>query len=100
MHKLAGERIHWFTDNQNVGNILLYGSKRPLLQKESPIIFQMGLMHQIELESEWVSREENQWADYWSKVIDHVDWMVHPAVFAQLDLWWGPHAVDRFASGF
>ena len=25
--------------------------------------------------------------------------MVHPAVFAQLDLWWGPHTVDRFASG-
>ena len=38
--------------------------------------------------------------DYWSKMIDYDDWMVHPAVFAELDLWWGPHTVDRFASGF
>ena len=58
----------------------------------------MGLMHQIRMEPEWVPREENQLADYWSKVIDYDDWMVHPAVFAQLDLMWGPHTVDRFAN--
>ena len=99
VHKLAGERIRWFTDNQNVVSILLYGSKRPLLQKESLKIFQMSLVHQIKLEPEWIPREENQLADYWSKVVDYDDWMVHPAVFAQLDLWWGPHTIDRFASG-
>ena len=59
----------------------------------------MGLVHQIKLEPEWIPREENQLADYWSKVVDYDDWMVHPAVFAQLDLWWGPHTIDRFASG-
>ena len=96
--KLAGERIRWFTDNKNVVSILLYGSKKPLLQKESLRIFQMGLMHQIRMEPEWVPREENQLADYWSKVIDYDDWMVHPAIFAQLDLMWGPHTVDRFAN--
>ena len=50
--KLSGERIHWFTDNQNVVSILLYGSKKPLLQKESLKIFQASLVHQIKLEPE------------------------------------------------
>ena len=99
-HKLSGERIRWFTDNQNVVNILMYGSKKPLLQKESLEIFQIGVVHQIKLEPEWIPREENQLADYWSKVIDYDDWMVHPAVFAQLDLIWGPHTVDRFSNGY
>ena len=70
------ERICWFTDNQNIVSILLYGSKKPLLQKESLEIFQVGLVHQIKLEPEWVPRVDNQQADYWSKVRDHDDWMV------------------------
>ena len=57
--KLSGERIHWFTDNQNVVSILLHGSKKPLLQKESLTIFQVNLVHQIKLEPEWVPREDN-----------------------------------------
>ena len=98
--KLSGERIRRFTDNQNVVSILLYGSKKPLLQKESLKIFQVSLVHQIKLEPEWVPREDNQLADYWSKVIDHDDLMVHPDVFAQLDLIWGRHTVDRFSNGY
>ena len=39
-------------------------------------------------------------ADYWSKVIDYDDWMVHPAVFAHLNQMWGTHTVDRFANGW
>ena len=68
-HKLSGERIHQFTDNKNIVSILLYGSKKPLLQKESLEIIQVGLVHQIKLESEWIPRQNNQLADYWSKVI-------------------------------
>ncbi len=29
---------------------------------------------------------------------DYDDWLLIPAVFAQLDAVWGPHTVDRFAS--
>ena len=59
--KLAGERIRWFTDSKRkyIVSILLHGSKKPLSQKESLRIFQMGLMHQIRMEPEWVPREEN-----------------------------------------
>ena len=71
--KLSGERIHWFTDNQNVVSILLHGSKKLLLLKESLKIFRVSLAHQIKLEPEWVPREDNQLADYWSKVVNHDD---------------------------
>ena len=33
-------------------------------------------------------------------MVNHDDWMVHPDAFAQLDLMWGPHMVDRFANGY
>jgi len=31
--QLQNERVHWFTDNQNVVRIVLHGSKKPILQK-------------------------------------------------------------------
>ena len=32
-----------------------------------------------------------------SKVVDYDDWMLHPAIFEQLNALWGLHDVDRFA---
>ena len=39
----------------------------------------MDLVHQIN--PEWVPREDNQLADYWSKEIDHDDWTVYPDIW-------------------
>ena len=33
--KLKNHRICWFTDNENVVRIVLYNSKKPILQKKS-----------------------------------------------------------------
>ena len=43
-------------------------------------------------------REENQLADYLSKVIDYDDWSINTHVFAWVDVIWGPHTGDRFAN--
>ena len=37
--KLKNERVHWFSDNQNVVRILDIGSKKPDLQKEALALF-------------------------------------------------------------
>ena len=64
--RLKNHRVRWFTDNQNVVRIVLYGSRKPLLQKEALAILSIGLHHQICLEPEWIPQEENEFADYLS----------------------------------
>ena len=94
--KLRNQRIHWFTDNQNIVRILSVGSKNPLLQQEAIAIFNNSITNQVRIEPEWIPREANQQADFISRIVDSGDWSLHPDLFAKLDAKWGPHTVDRF----
>ena len=38
-HKLKNQKVRWFRDNQNVVRIVLYDSKKPVLQEEALAIF-------------------------------------------------------------
>lgn len=98
--KLSNTRVRWFTDNQNVVRILQVGSKQAHLQSIAVRIFSLSVHWQIRLESEWIPRELNDQADYLSHIIDFDDWMLNPQVFFQLDVEWGPHTIDRFASSY
>ena len=98
--KLSNNRVRWFTDNQNVVRILQVGSRQPQLQEVALKIFSLTIHCQIRLEPEWVPREENEQADYLSRIIDLDDWFLDPAIFAQLDAQWGPHSVDWFADSY
>ena len=64
--KLHNQRVHWFTDNQNVVRIVLHESRKPLLQVEALAIFAACVNECIRLEPEWIPREENEKADYLS----------------------------------
>ena len=96
--KLRHERVRWFTDNQNVVNIVQYGSKKPSLQAEALGIFSICAQGNIRLEPEWIPREKNELADYYSRIVDYDDWMLNPSTFTWLDAIWGPHTIDRFAN--
>lgn len=98
--KLKNHRVHWFTDNQNMVRIMLFGSRRPALQEEVMATLSICLHQQVRLEPEWIPREENKFADYLSRVGDVDDWMLNPEVFQEMDVQWGPHTVDRFADMF
>ena len=98
--KLANMRVHWFTDNQNVVRILQVGSAKPHLQSEAVSVFGLCLPNNIQLEPEWIPREENHIADYISRIVDHDDWSLDPIMFKTLDDLWGPHTVDRFATHY
>ena len=74
------------------------GSGKAHLQVEALRVFELCVQHQIHLEPEWVPREENQLADYLSRIVDFDDWYLDPNIFAMLDRLWGPHTVDRFAN--
>ena len=96
--KLKNERLRWFSDNQNVTRIVLHGSRQPALQSEALSIFATCLRNNIRVEPEWIPREENELADYYSRVVEYDDYMLHPVLFQWLDNIWGPHTVDRFAN--
>ena len=74
------------------------GSRQPHLQCEALGIFATCLKSNIRVEPEWIPREENELADYYSRIVDYDDYGLHPAVFQWLDSVWGPHTVDRFAN--
>lgn len=96
--KLENERVRWFTDNQNVVRVVQYGSRQPALQAEALKIFSACVTHHIHMEPEWIPREQNELADYYSRLVDYDDWMLNPDIFNWLDNLWGPHTVDRFAN--
>ena len=62
--KLTNERIQWFTNNQNVARIVQYGSPKSLLQAEALSIFTMRFASHIQLEPEWIPREQNELANF------------------------------------
>ena len=83
---------------KNVVRIVQYGSRQPALQGEALNFFSACVSHHIHIEPEWVPREQNELADYYSRVVDYDDWMLNPAMFSWLNSLWGPHTVDRFAN--
>ena len=80
--KLKNERVRWFTDNQNVVRIVQYGSKKPSLQAEALGISSTCASNNIRIEPEWIPREQNDLADYYSRIVDYDDWMLNPLFLA------------------
>ena len=78
--------------------IVQYGSRQSALQAEALKIFSACIRHHIHIEPEWIPRERNELADYYSHMVDNDDWMLNPATFNWLNSFWEPYTVDRFAS--
>ena len=98
--KLRNQRVSWFTDNQNVCRIITTGSRKPQLQAEALAIFSASAANNIRIEPKWIPRAENELADYLSRITDYDDWSLDHAIFVSIDLRWGSHTVDRFASHY
>lgn len=58
------------------------------------LIKQLGIVPTFQ----WIPRDANELADFWSKYEDPADWEINHSIFAWLDRVWGPHTVDRMAS--
>ena len=48
----------------------------------------------------WIPRELNAKADAISKLTYYDDYTITEAIFQRIDLFWGPHTVDRFACSY
>jgi len=97
-HNIAGCACIHRSDNQAAVHILSYGSRCEHLQRQALAIHYTCQKYGIQLTPEWVPREENELADYFSKVVDVDDWQINPDLFQSLNESWGPYTLDCFAS--
>ena len=96
-HVLEARDCKHRTDNQSVCSILSVGSSKLHLQREAVAMYTLCHEKGIRFSVEWIQRELNSKADYWSKVIDQDDWKLNPIHSRVLDFLWGPHTVvDAF----
>ncbi|XP_068750806.1 uncharacterized protein [Montipora capricornis] len=98
--QLHGHKLQWYTDNQNIVRIVARGSRKPDLQGQVVEVIQLSKTFNILVCPVWVPREQNQIADYLSKISDGNDWSAHPNIFQWLDTMWGPFTFDRFATSY
>lgn len=95
---LSNQRVKWFSDNTGVCSIVSKGSMKPDLQSLAMSIFRFCSSKSIHLEVEWLPRDENSLADYFSKIIEQDDWGISFSVMDMLQARWGALDVDFFAS--
>ena len=95
---MQGKSAKIFTDNQAAARIASIGSARLDLQQIALQIFQTCIRNTIELDVQWVPPDCNEQADLLSRFVDKDDWAVNARIFRIIDVKWGPHTTDRFAS--
>ena len=78
--------------------IMQIGSSKSELQEEVAAIVEFCHKENIKLCPEWIPREQNERAHYFSKLVDEDDWSLDSDIFSDLNRAWGPHTIDCFAS--
>jgi len=68
------------------------------LMAESRLLHAVLVELNVELRHEYVASALNVWADRLSREVDSTDWSLAPAAFHRLDVHYGPHSVDLFAT--
>ena len=94
--ELQGERVLWYSDNQNVARIISVGSRKPVLHELSIDIFNLCMRFDISIQPSWIPREDNVFADYLSKSKDTDDWGIDLESFEYIQSKFGLFTFDRF----
>ena len=76
------------------------GSKKEDLQQLVSWIYDLAEKYDFGIHPLWVPRSLNERSDYNSHLneYNHYDYSLKLGVFKQLELWYGPHTIDRFAT--
>jgi len=59
-----------------------------VLQVEALEIFSLCVNNSIRLEPEWIPREQNELADYYSRIVDYDNYKLNPSILTWLDGFW------------
>ncbi|CAC5393532.1 unnamed protein product [Mytilus coruscus] len=85
-------------ESQNCVGIVKSGSGKLQLHSLAMSIFSICVKNSINIDIEWIPRDENVKVDAVSKIFDFDDCGVSVQFFEFIDSMYGPHSVDRFAN--
>ena len=94
---LRNQTVQVNMDNFGATRVLTIGSSKEVLQTLALDIFYHCLRNNIKLTPEWIPRDQNYDADYFSKINDSDGWGVDQNTFNHINSHFGPFVVDRFA---
>ncbi|XP_057296266.1 uncharacterized protein LOC130625224 [Hydractinia symbiolongicarpus] len=95
---LCNKAVLWKTDNYASHCIIKRGSSKENLQILAENIFDICKKQKIDLNVEWVPRNQIQYADKLGRYTDTDNWEITKSFFEYLNRLWGPFTVDRFAN--
>ena len=97
---LTNKTVKHISDNQAVPLVITRCSKKPHIRKLVLNVVDLCVKNSINLIPERIPRDLNIISDFASKNVDVDDFMLHPDIFAALDILWGPHSdtIDRSSS--
>jgi len=96
---LSKRRVRVRTDSQNVFYVITNSrSKSDKLHMLFKQVYWLCFRNNIELEAEWIPREQNEFADWYSKLVEPHDVQLNPTIFHSLQQAWGRFSIDLFAS--
>ena len=96
---LKGKAVQVLSDNVTaVAYINKMGGSSMIMSDLMKSIFVLTQENDIQLSAKFLAGKLNNHADFLSRIVSPYEWKLHPGVFNQLDMLWGPHTVDRFAS--
>ena len=99
--KLKDSAVKFLVDSQSAARIVSTGSMKPELQWFASEIFYICFNNGISLKVDWIPRDQNQEADWASRVADVIDiedWGLSNAFFTVLNNSFGPFTLDAFAN--
>eukprot|EP00955_Chlamydomonas_euryale_P001850 21011-Chlamydomonas_euryale.AAC.1 len=65
------------------------GSPTPIVHQQCRELWWFCIHRDIRLKASWIPREENELADFYSKLEDSGDWQLNPNIFQQVQRMWG-----------
>ena len=85
-------------DNSSTCGILSIGSSKPHLQNLVIDIFNFCTRFNIELIPQWIQKEQNYLAAFYSRTNDMDNWSIDNESFNIINNKYGPFSVERFAN--
>ena len=95
---LQSQSVQVRVDNSSACRILSVGSAKSYQQNTAIDVFNFCLKFNIKLISQWIPRDRNELADYYSRIKDTGNWSIDNDRFRFINNLYGPFTVDRFAN--
>lgn len=98
-HLLKGKNIQVLSDNiTTIAYLNNLGGPNAALSQLASAIWLEAHNSGITLSGRHLAGTLNTSADMLSRIQQKYEWQLHPAIFNYIDMLWGPHDVDRFAT--